>query len=253
MGLFAPYFAPHDPLLPNLNEKFAPWSTNYPLGSDHLGRCIASRLIFAIRTTFFLAIFAMFITILLGLVCGLLASFFKRLETPILRLCDLMLSFPSELMMLAIVGILGAGIENIIIANIISKVPWHTRMIYTFCLKYKNENFILYSKVLGTPSYLILKNHLLPLILCDIALLATLNIGGVILSISALSFLGLGIQAPTPEWGMMLNEAKNVMSIAPLQMVAPGLTILIIVVIFNFLGDSIRDTLDPKFYKKERV
>jgi nickel transport system permease protein len=248
LGIFAPFVVPNNPYDVNLSNKLLSYSVKYPLGTDHLGRCIASRLIYGIRTTLFFAIFAMTITVFLGLVFGLLASFFKSCETIILRVCDIMLSFPSELMMLAIIGIIGTGIENIIIATIIAKVAWYTRMTYTFSIKHTNQNYILFSRLLGNPPRTILKKHLFPLILGDIAMLSTLNIGAVILSISALSFLGLGVQAPTCEWGVMLNEAKNVMSIAPYQMLPSGIMILIVVASFNFLGDSIRDALDPNFY-----
>jgi nickel transport system permease protein len=248
LGMFAPWIVPHDPLSPNLATKFAPWSFEYPFGSDHLGRCVFSRLVYGIRTTLFLAFFTMAMTIFLGTLLGMIAGFFKKAEEIMMRLCDIMLSFPSELLILAIVGMLGVGIENIIIASVIAKVAWYTRMIYTFVLGHKEKNYILFSRVAGVSSWKILRKHLLPSILNDIVMLATLDTGWVILSISALSFLGLGVQAPTPEWGMMLSEAKNVMSIAPLQMIPSGVAILLLVAAFNFLGDSIRDALDPKYY-----
>ncbi len=127
-------------------------------------------------------------------------------------------------------------------------MAWYTRMIHTFVITHQKSNYILFAKVQGIGSWMILRKHLLPSILDDVVMLATLDTGWVILSISALSFLGLGVQAPTPEWGMMLSEAKNVMSIAPMQMIPSGMAILLVVAAFNFLGDSIRDALDPKYY-----
>jgi len=255
LGAFAPWIAPHDPLLPNLSAKFSPWNFEYPFGTDHLGRCILSRLLYGIRTTLFLAFFTMALTISVGTLLGLIAGFFKSVEESMMRVCDMMLSFPSELLILAIVGMLGVGIENIIIASVIAKVAWYTRMIHTFVVAHKERNYILFSRVAGVSSWTILRKHLLPSIVDDVVMLATLDTGWVILSISALSFLGLGVQAPTPEWGMMLSEAKNVMSIAPLQMLPSGMAILLVVASFNFLGDSIRDALDPKYYPsfKENV
>jgi len=246
LGIFAPWIAPNDPLTPHLSEKFASWSQVYPLGSDHLGRCIASRLLFGIRTTLFLALVAMAITISLGTLLGLIAGFFRKAEESMMRLCDVMLSFPSELMILAVVGMLGAGIEHVIMANVIAKVAWYTRMVHSFVVIQREKNYLLFSRVAGVSSWTMLRKHIFPSIFADVALLATLDTGWVILSISALSFLGLGVQAPTPEWGMMLSEAKNVMSIHPLQMIPSGVAILIVVAAFNFLGDSIRDALDPK-------
>jgi len=246
LGIFAPWIAPHDPVATNLALKFAPWGGAFPLGSDHLGRCIASRLLFGIRTTLFLALFAMSMTLILGVILGILAGFFRKAEEPILRGCDVMLSFPSELMILAIVGMLRAGMGNLILANVIAKVAWYTRMIYSFVLVHREQNYIAYARATGVPSWRILRMHMMPLILDDILLLATLDAGWVIMSISALSFLGLGVQAPTPEWGMMLSEAKNVMSVYPLQMLPAGLAILVVVLAFNFLGDSIRNARDAQ-------
>lgn len=246
LGIFAPWIAPHDPVATNLALKFAPWGGQFPLGSDHLGRCIASRLLFGIRTTLFLALFAMSMTLILGVILGILAGFFRKAEEPILRVCDVMLSFPSELMILAIVGMLGAGMGNLILANVIAKVAWYTRMIYSFVLVHREQNYIAFAKATGVAPLRILKTHILPSIFDDIVMLATLDAGWVIMSISALSFLGLGVQAPTPEWGMMLSEAKNVMSVYPLQMLPSGVAILVVVLAFNFLGDSIRDARDDR-------
>ncbi|ACZ13048.1 nickel/cobalt ABC transporter permease [Sulfurospirillum deleyianum] len=246
LGIFAPWIAPHDPIATNLALKFAPWGGEFPLGSDHLGRCIASRLLFGIRTTLFLALFAMSMTLILGVILGILAGFFRKAEEPILRGCDVMLSFPSELMILAIVGMLGAGMGNLILANVIAKVAWYTRMVYSFVLVHREQNYIAFAKATGVAPLRILKTHILPSIFDDIVMLATLDAGWVIMSISALSFLGLGVQAPTPEWGMMLSEAKNVMSVYPLQMLPSGVAILVVVLAFNFLGDSIRDARDDR-------
>lgn len=246
LGIFAPWIAPHDPIATNLALKFAPWGGAFPLGSDHLGRCIASRLLFGIRTTLFLALFAMSMTLISGVILGILAGFFRKAEEPILRGCDVMLSFPSELMILAIVGMLGAGMGNLILANVIAKVAWYTRMIYSFVLVHREQNYIAFAKATGVAPLRILKTHILPSIFDDIVMLATLDAGWVIMSISALSFLGLGVQAPTPEWGMMLSEAKNVMSVYPLQMLPSGVAILVVVLAFNFLGDSIRDARDDR-------
>ncbi|WP_418185704.1 nickel/cobalt ABC transporter permease [Aliarcobacter vitoriensis] len=250
LGIFAPFVAINDPLEPNLANKFASYSLEYPLGTDHLGRCVFSRLIYGIHPTIFLAFLTMFITIFLGVIFGLIAGYFEKVENFILRVCDIMLSFPNELLIIAIVGILGVGIENIIIATIIAKFAWYTRMTYSFVLEYKNKNYVLFSKTIGIPSNKILRKHLLPSISSDIVVLATIDTGWVILSISALSFLGLGIQAPTPEWGMMLNEAKNMLSMEPSLMFPAGLSILIVVASFNFLGDSLRDAFDIKHNKR---
>lgn len=247
LGLLAPYIAPCDPNKVRLVRKYASMSAEHWLGCDHLGRDIFSRLLYGIRTTLFLSLFTMFVTILIGSFIGLVSGYNRgKIDEVIMRICDVMLSFPSQVMILAIVGVLGVGIENIIIANIVVKWAWYTRMIRSSVIKYSRKNYILYSRTIGAPNTFIIRRHLLPNVLSEIIVLATLDTGWVILNISALSFIGLGIQPPTAEWGVMLSEAKHVMSQHPMQMIYPGLAILIIVAAFNMLGDALRDILDPK-------
>ncbi|MEC1722765.1 nickel/cobalt ABC transporter permease [Schinkia azotoformans] len=241
VGIFAPFIAPNSPIDVNVKEKLAGVSWKYPLGTDHLGRCILSRLIYGIRTTVVLSIAAMMTTILIGTLLGLLAGYFRgKVDEIIMRICDVFLSIPSEIMILAIIGILGTGLVNIVSAAIIAKLAWYTRMIRTIVIKYSDKGYIHFAKVNGLSTGHIMKKHILPGAAGEIMVLATLDTGSVILTISALSFLGLGVQAPTPEWGMMLNEAKNIMTVAPLQMLFPGLAIVLVVAAFNFLGDSLQ-------------
>ncbi len=246
-GILAPVLALHDPNKAEILFKYTAISIEYPLGADHLGRCIYSRILFGIRTTVFLSLLTMMVTIVIGAFFGLIAGSFKGLvDEIIMRICDILLSFPSQVMILAIVGMLGVGISNVIIANILVKWAWYTRMIRSMVYKYNEKNYILFARVIGSKKRLILSRHLLPNVTPEIIILATLDIGWVILSLSALSFLGLGVQAPTAEWGAMLSEAQNVMSVYPQQMLAPGLAILVVVAAFNFLGDSLHNALDPK-------
>lgn len=251
-GVFAPFIAPHDPLKPDLKAKFARISREYPLGTDHLGRCTLSRLLYGIRTTVLLSLLTMAATLFVGTLFGVIAGFGGgRVDETVMRLCDILLSFPSEVMILAIVGMLGPGLANVVFASIAAKWAWYARMIRSTVIQHKSKNHIYFAKVSGCNSLYIIQKHLLPAIASDISVLATLDTGWVILSISGLSFLSLGVQAPTPEWGMMLNEAKNIMTTHPGQMLAPGLAILTIVASFNFLGDSIQDALEPKRHCRE--
>jgi nickel transport system permease protein len=253
LGVLAPVIAPHDPLTLNVAAKYAAVSPEYPFGTDQLGRCVLSRLVYGIRTTVGLSLATMLATLGIGTLLGLIAGFFRgRVDEAIMRFCDVVLSFPSEVMILAIVGMLGPGLTNVVIANIAAKWAWYTRMIRSLVIQYTDKNYIRFARVAGCSTGHIMRRHLFPGVLSDIVVLATLDTGWVILNISALSFLGLGVQAPTPEWGMMLNEAKNIMITHPWQMLAPGLAILVVVSAFNFLGDSIRDALDPK-YNRRRV
>ncbi|WP_366939962.1 nickel/cobalt ABC transporter permease [uncultured Gilliamella sp.] len=252
LGILAPYIAPYDPNKVRIVRKYAAMSSQHWLGCDHLGRDILSRLLYGIRSTLFLSLLTMIITIVVGSLIGLISGYQRgKLDECIMRLCDIMLSFPSQVMILAIVGVLGVGIENVIIANIVVKWAWYSRMIRSSVIKYSRKNYILFSRAIGAPHSFIIYRHLLPNVMSELVVLATLDTGWVILNISALSFIGLGVQAPTAEWGLMLSEAKNVMTQHPMQMVYPGIAILIVVAAFNMLGDCLRDILDPKDKKHE--
>lgn len=247
LGIFAPVFAPNDPYENNILYKFSGFSLKYPLGTDQLGRCILSRMIYGIRPTLFLSFITMAGTIGIGCIMGLLAGYFRGpVDELIMRAVDVMMSFPSQIMVFAVVALLGIDVRNVILANVLIKWAWYARMIRTNVMKYRDKNFVLFSRCVGSGERFIMLNHLLPSVASEMAVLATLDIGWAILNISTLSFLGLGVQAPMPEWGAMLNEAKNVMTTNPVQMIAPGLAIVVLVAAFNLLGDALRDALDPK-------
>ena len=251
LGVFAPVISSYNPAEGNIIQKFAKPSMKHLLGTDYMGRDTFTRLIYGIRTTLFLSIMTMIPTIFIGLVIGTVSGYFRGIIDEILmRICDVMMSFPSQVMILAIVGTLGIGIKNVIIANIAVKWMWYARMIRGNVIRQNDKNYILFSKTIGANTFYILKKHIIPAILPELVVLVTLDIGWMILSISTLSFLGLGVQAPTPEWGAMLNEAKTSIGTKPEQMLAPGIAILGTVAIFNLLGDSFRDILSPKGAEK---
>ncbi|MCR5605726.1 MAG: ABC transporter permease subunit [Treponema sp.] len=246
-GIFAPFIAPHDPYKTDILHKFAKYSMEYPLGTDRLGRCVLSRLIYGIRPTLGLSLLTMLGTITLGAIMGIAAGYFRGLiEEVIMRIVDVVLSFPSQIMVFAVVALLGVSVQNVIIANVFIKWAWYARMIRTGVLQYRDKNFVQFSRCVGMPETFILLKHLIPSITSDLAVLASLDVGWAIINISTLSFLGLGVQAPTPEWGAMLNDAKDVMTRNPGQMLAPGLAIVVLVCCFNLMGDALRDVLDPK-------
>ena len=246
-GIFAPVLAPNDPYRTDILNKFAGFTAQYPLGTDNLGRCILSRMIYGIRPTLGLALLTMFGTIGLGALMGLLAGYFRgAVEEIIMRTVDVMLSFPSQTMVFAVVALLGINVQNVILANVFIKWAWYARMIRTGVMQYRDRNFVRFSRCIGTPERFILGRHLVPSIASDLAVLASLDVGWAIINISTLSFLGLGVQAPTPEWGAMLNEAKNVLTSNPTQMIVPGAAIVVLVSAFNLMGDALRDVLDPK-------
>ena len=250
VGILAPLLAPNDPYETNIINKFAEYSKEYPLGTDHLGRCVFSRLLYGIRPTLGLAALTMVGTIGLGALLGIAAGYFRGIvEEIIMRVVDVVLSFPSQIMVFAVVALLGISVQNVIIANVFIKWAWYARMIRTGVMQYRDRNFVQFSRCVGMPERFILFRHLLPSITSDLAVLASLDIGWAIINISTLSFLGLGVQAPTPEWGAMLNEAKEVLTSNPVQMLAPGIAIVALVCCFNLMGDALRDVLDPKEVK----
>lgn len=246
-GAFAPALAPHDPTRPALKHKLQAPNREFPLGTDHLGRCVYSRLLFGVRTTVFVSLFVMACTIAIGTAVGLCSGYFGgRVDEFFMRLCDALLSFPSEAAVLALVGVLGPGIGSIVLAAVAVKWAWYARMIRGLVLARMENNYIRYAIAVGAPPLHIMRRHLLPAVGAELAVLATVDVGAVILTVSALSFLGLGVQAPTPEWGVMLSEAKNLLVTHPRQMLPAGLAITVTVAAFNFLGDYVRDVFDPK-------
>lgn len=246
-GIFAPLFAPHDPGEVHMELRYAASSWEYLLGNDHLGRCILSRLIFGIRPSVLWVLAALAVSVGIGAILGFIAGYFRGItDTIVMRICDVMLSFPGYVMTLAVIGILGVGLENILIAFVLMKWAWFARIIRTSVMQYAESDYVKFSKVLGISDIKIIAKHMVPVALPDIAVIASSSFGSMILQLSGFSFLGLGIQAPNAEWGMMLNEAREVMFSKPEFMLAPGLTIIIVVSAINFLSDALQVALDPK-------
>ncbi len=252
MGVFAPYLAPHDPNLADVINSLMPMSKEYPLGTDHLGRCLYSRLLFGIRTTFHYSLLTMLITAVVGGLIGATSGYVRgKVDSLIMRGCEVMLSFPYEIIVLSIVGIMGPGMGNIIVANFIAKIAWYVRIVRSSVITFNHQNYIMYSRTVKTSQRFIFRKHLAPNIASEVIILATLDFGWIILSISTLSFLGLGVQAPTAEWGAMLSDAKEVLFSNPEQMLIPGIAIMVVVACCNLLGDSLRDVFDPRTGQKE--
>lgn len=196
-------------------------------------------MIYGIRPTLGLAVLTMLGTIGLGALMGLLAGYFRGIpEEIIMRTVDVMLSFPSQIMVFAVVALLGINVQNVILAECVHQVGLVCTNDRTGVMQHRDRNFVQFSRCVGTPERFILFRHLVPSIAADLAVLASLDVGWAIINISTLSFLGLGVQAPTPEWGAMLNEAKNVLTSNPTQMIVPGVAIVILVSAFNLMGDS---------------
>ncbi len=247
IGAFAPFFAPHDPYEVHMELRYASASWDYWLGNDHLGRCILSRMIFGIRPSVLWVLAALVVSVIVGAAFGFAAGYWRgKTDAVLMRVCDVMLSFPGYVMTLALIGILGVGFENILIAFLLLKWAWFARIVRTAVLQYSESDYVRFSKVSGVGHAAIVWKHLVPVTLPEIAVVASSSFGTMILQISGFSFLGLGIQAPNAEWGMMLNEAREVMFSKPEFMLAPGLAIVVVVCCVNFLSDALQVALDPK-------
>ncbi|MBK5446435.1 MULTISPECIES: nickel transporter permease [unclassified Peribacillus] len=247
LALFAPFLAPNDPNLIDIVQKLQGPSSQFPLGTDHLGRCILSRLIYGTRTSLGTAFLVMGLMIIISIPLGIYAGFIGgKVDYLFMRMCDILMAFPSFLLSLALVGILGPSLGNLILAMVLVQWVFYARVIRGMVLSVKEQNFVLAAKICGTPRSSIIIKHILPAIISQVVVLIFMDIGGVILAISGLSFLGLGIQPPDAEWGMMINDSKPFFRETPSLMLYPGMMIFIVVIAFNLFGEALRDALDLK-------
>jgi peptide/nickel transport system permease protein len=246
VALAAPVIAPHDPNVQDVPNRYAPPSLDHPLGTDNLGRDEFSRLLHGARISIFTAAGIGVAILTIGMAVGLLAGFAGgAVDGLLMRVVDVLLAFPSILLALAVTGMLGPGLLHLAIAMI--AVWWvdYARLARGLVLSVKERPFVESARALGLPSYRVILKHVLPNIVSPVVVLATLQTGRVLLALAALSFLGLGVAPPTPEWGAMLNEGQSYLARAPQLMVYPGLAITITALGFNLLGDGLRDVLDP--------
>jgi nickel ABC transporter permease subunit NikC len=246
-GLLAPLLAPHDPLAVAIENRLAAPSRAYPLGTDFLGRCILSRLLYGTRVTLSTATLSLLSIVLISIPVGLISGYRGGwLDNLLMRIVDVFLAFPYMILSLVIAGMLGPGLTNVMLS--VAAVWWVTyaRVVRGIVLSLKEKEFVMAARASGTPEFLIIIRHILPNALSVIVVLGTLDMGKLILIISGLSFLGLGAQPPTPEWGQMLNEGRPYLQLEPQIMIFPGLAIMMTVMGFNLLGDALRDLLDPR-------
>lgn len=254
LGLAAPFVTFYDPNQIDTSNKFAGSSLQHILGTDHLGRDLLTRLIYAIRPSLLYVFIALFVSVLIGAMLGFVSGYFRgNIDALIMRTCDVMLAFPSYVVTLALIALFGMGVENIILAFIITRWAWFCRIIRSSVMKYTASDHVKFAKTVGISNAKIIQKHIVPLTLADIAIISSSSMCSMILQISGFSFLGLGVKAPTAEWGMMLNEARKVMFTHPEKMFAPGIAIVIIVMAFNFLSDALQVAVDPRFSSNEKV
>ena len=250
IGVFADHLAPHDPEKANFNERLKEPSLEYPMGTDQLGRDILSRIIFGTRISLSLCAVIMGFSVAIGITVGLVSGYFGGLVDEVLmRVVDTLLAFPGTLLALAIAGIFGGGMVNLVIALVIVDWTTYARIVRSGVISVKKLDFIKASRGLGFSDNNIIWRHILPNVLPSTIVMVTIMIGHTIISISGLSFLGVGVQPPTPEWGYMLNDGRLYLRSAPYLMIFPGVVIILIALAFNLLGDVLRDRLDPRMRK----
>ena len=247
IALLAPYIAPYDPTSLNVDAILQPPSPGHLLGTDSLGRDVFSRLVYGARVSLWVGFLAVGISACIGIVLGLVAGYFGGIiDEIIMRFVDIMLCFPSFFLILAVIAFLEPNLTNIMI--VIGLTSWMgvARLVRAETLTLRQREFVLAAKLSGASLLRILFVHILPNGLAPVLVSATLGVASAILTESALSFLGLGVQPPTPSWGNMLMEGKDVLEIAPWLSIFPGLCILITVLGYNLLGETLRDILDPR-------
>jgi len=246
-ALFAPYLAPYDPFEQNLSEGLRPPSREHPFGQDKLGRDILSRVIFGARVSIWVGLVTVGISASIGIFLGSLAGYFGGLlDELLMRLVDILLAFPGILLAIALMGVLGPSLNNVILA--LSAIGWvgYARLVRGQTLAMRQYEFVTAAKAQGASSSRIILRHILPNIMGPLTVQITFGLAGVIVAEAGLSFLGLGTQPPIPSWGAMLNEGAQFLLVAPHISIFPGLAIMGVVMGLNFIGDGLRDILDPK-------
>ena len=247
VAVAAPLLAPYDPLEQNLYQRLEAPSWGHPLGTDEFGRDICSRIIYGARISLRIGFICISIALVVGTTLGLLSGYYGGLmDALIMRLVDLMLAFPSILLAIGIVAVMGPGIDNVMLAVSIVLVPQYARLVRASVLSIREMAYVEAARALGATDRRILWASVLPNCLAPLIVQSTLSLATAILDAAGLSFLGLGAQPPTPEWGAMLSGGRALLFQAPWVMTFPGIAIFIVALGLNLCGDGLRDALDPR-------
>ncbi len=250
--IFAPVLAPHDPIENDYANAMIPGNKEYPFGTDQIGRCILSRLIWGGRTSLLIVFLVVGIVAVIGIILGIVAGFFGGwVDMLITRFTDIVMALPAMVFVIALVSVLGPSLKNTIIA--MSLVGWteYCRVSRALVLAEKESAYVQEARLGGLNRFHIIKRNILPNVFPYLLVNITQDIGNQLLTLSGLSLLGLSSQPPTPEWGFMLSEGRKYIQAAPWLIFYPGLIIVIHVIVFNLLGDSLRDILDPRYHKQK--
>ncbi len=247
VALFGPMFCTQDLLAQDLVHKYQQPSSEHWFGTDNLGRDTFTRMIYGARVSLSISFAGVMSGCLVGVLLGVCAGFFGGwVDTLVSRLIDILLAFPSLLLAITVVAILGSGTENTAIAIAIFSIPSIARMVRGIVMANKDAEYIQACRVMGASNARMIFTHIIPNAVSQIIVNITLNLGTAILTASSLSFLGLGVQPPAPEWGAMLSTGRDVIRAYPLAVLIPGIAITLVVMSFSLVGDGLRDALDPK-------
>ncbi|MFC4354748.1 ABC transporter permease [Chryseomicrobium palamuruense] len=245
-ALLAPVLAPFPIDEMKMENRFLPPSLDHLLGTDEFGRDILSRMMHGGRISLMMGLVAVSIAGITGVVLGVISGYYRRIDIYIMQMMDILLAFPSLLLAIAIIAVLGVGLTNAMIAVAISVIPSYVRVVRGAVLSIREKEYIEAVQALGVSDFKIIVKHIFPNVLSPVIVLSTLQFGTSILAAAALSFLGLGAQPPTPEWGAMAYVGKSFLLQAWWMSLFPGLAIMLVVLGFNLLGDGLRDALDPR-------
>ncbi len=246
MAIFAPIISTHDPIKQHLISSELPmFSEGHWLGTDNYGRDVWSRIVHGARISLLVGITAVSLGLIGGVTLGLLGGYYKKLDGIIMRVVDLLFSFPGILLAMLIIAVLGTSLVNVAIAISIWSIPTCARIVRGSVLSIKQKEYIMAMKSLGASDLRIMIRHILPNAFAPIIVFATMRMGTAILSTASLSYLGLGAQPPTPEWGAMIAQGQDYMWTSPHLTIVPGIAIMLTVFAFNVVGDGLRDALDP--------
>lgn len=246
VALGAPLAAPYDPTDQDF-DRLLPPSLDHPMGTDELGRDTFSRIVYGARVSLQVGLIAVSIALLVGLAIGVAAGFYGGwLDAWLMRAVDLLLAFPGLILAIVIAGLLGPSRRNAMIAIGIVYAPTFARVVRGAVLAVGGEPYLEAGRVIGAGDWRLVRSYVAPNIVAPVIVMTTISLSTAILSEAALSFLGLGVQPPDPAWGSMLSAARSYMELAPAMAIFPGLAIMVVVLGFNFLGDGLRDALDPR-------
>lgn len=250
--LLAPWIAPHDPLEIDVYNRLMPPSAEYWLGTDQLGRDIFSRVLFGGQVALKVSLVAIGVAMAIGLALGMLAGFGPRwLDRLLVVAFDTMRSFPTIMFALAIVALLGPSLNTVILVIIIASIPIYGRVVRTQTLAIRQQDFIKAERALGASTFRILVFHVMPNIAAPLFILASMDVPVVVGMEAGLSFLGLGVEPPTPSWGSILNDGYSYIRNSPWPIIAGGIPLIVVTLGFTFFGESLRDIFDPKLRSKQ--